>query len=110
MVYKSEHQIDSIQRAGDVLIDNLKINMKKIFIHKIGIALLAMQFLISCEQSFDQPDIQNNPNAVTDVTVQTLLAGTMLGVSMLHEDTDVRIASMWAGELAGHTGCSAVSV
>jgi len=75
--------------------------MRKIFINKIGIALLAMQFLISCEQSFDQPDIQNNPNAVTDVTVQTLLAGTMLGVAMLHEDTDVRIASMWAGELAG---------
>lgn len=75
--------------------------MKNIFTNKIGIALLAMQLLASCEQSFDQSDIQNNPNAVTDVTVQTLLAGTMLGVSMLHEDTDVRIASMWAGELAG---------
>lgn len=64
-------------------------------------ALLVTQFLGSCEQSFDQPDIQNNPNAVTDVNVATLLAGTELGVSMLHEDTDVRIASMWAGELAG---------
>ncbi|MCE7067025.1 SusD/RagB family nutrient-binding outer membrane lipoprotein [Dyadobacter sp. CY326] len=75
--------------------------MKKIFAIKIMLALILAQVLGSCEQSFDQPDIQNNPNAVTDVDVATLLAGTELGVSMLHEDTDVRIASMWAGELAG---------
>jgi len=75
--------------------------MKKIFAVKIILALLVIQIMGSCEQSFDQPDIKNNPNAVTDVDIATLLAGTELGVSMLHEDTDVRIASMWAGELAG---------
>ena len=75
--------------------------MKKIFAVKIILALLVIQIMGSCEQSFDQPDIKNNPNAVTDVDIATLLAGTELGVSILHEDTDVRIASMWAGELAG---------
>lgn len=67
----------------------------------IFITLLAITFLSSCQSLFNQPDIQRNPNAVTDVDVATLLAGTLLGVGMLHEDTDVRIASMWAGELAG---------
>ena len=46
-------------------------------------------------------DLQTNPNAVTDVDVKTLLSGTMLGVGFLHEDTDVRIASMWSGQLNG---------
>ncbi len=75
--------------------------MKKSFPHKILIALLAVHFLSSCQGLFEEPNIQSNPNAVTDVDVATLLSGTMLGVSLLHEDTDVRIASIWAGELAG---------
>lgn len=57
--------------------------------------------LSSCKKVFNENDIQNNPNAVTDVDVRTLLSGTMLGVAFLHEDTDVRIASIWAGELTG---------
>ena len=62
---------------------------------------LAIQLLTGCKNLFEEPNIQRNPNAVTDVDVATLLAGTLLGVSMLHEDTDVRIASIWAGELNG---------
>lgn len=68
---------------------------------KLLIALLAVQCLSGCQRLFEEPNIQQNPNAVTDVDVATLLGGTLLGVSFLHEDTDVRIASMWAGELNG---------
>lgn len=75
--------------------------MKKSIVHKVLIALLAVNLLSGCRSLFDEPNIQSNPNAVTDVDVATLLAGTLLGVSMLHEDTDVRIASLWAGELNG---------
>ena len=75
--------------------------MKKLISHKILIALLAVHCLSGCQRLFDEPNIQSNPNAVTDVDVATLLAGTLLGMSMLHQDTDVRIASMWSGQLAG---------
>ena len=75
--------------------------MLKIFPAKIAAALLAVSLLGSCQKLFQEPDIQNNPNVVTDVDVTTLLAGTLLGTSFLHEDTDVRIASLWAGELNG---------
>ncbi len=75
--------------------------MKKIFSYKILIAFLAIYFLSGCKNLFDEPDIRSNPNAVTDVDGATLLAGTLLGVSFLHEDTDVRIASIWAGEING---------
>ena len=75
--------------------------MKKSISYKVITALLTITFLGSCQRLFDEADIQRNPNAVTDVDVATLLAGTLLGVGMLHEDTDVRIASMWAGQLAG---------
>ncbi|GAB3641299.1 SusD/RagB family nutrient-binding outer membrane lipoprotein [Spirosoma arcticum] len=75
--------------------------MKKSVVHKVLIALLAVHCLSGCQRLFEEPDIQRNPNAVTDVDVTTLLAGTLLGVSLLHEDTDVRIASIWAGQLAG---------
>ena len=58
-------------------------------------------FLCSCKKLFDDPNINSNPNAVTTVDLPTLFGGTLLGVSLLHEDTDVRIASIWAGELNG---------
>jgi len=75
--------------------------MIKIFPSKIAAALLAVSLLGSCQGLFQEPEIENNPNVVTDVDVTTLLAGTLLGTSFLHEDTDVRIASLWAGELNG---------
>lgn len=73
-------------------------NIKNYTFYLLVILLCATS---SCKKVFNDTDIQTNPNAVTDVDVKTLLAGTMLGVSFLHEDTDVRIASIWAGELNG---------
>ena len=75
--------------------------MKKLFSPKIIAALLAVNLLGGCQGLFQEPDIRNNPNVVTDVDVTTLLAGTLLGTAFLHEDTDVRIASLWAGEING---------
>ncbi|WP_342645544.1 SusD/RagB family nutrient-binding outer membrane lipoprotein [Mucilaginibacter sp. CSA2-8R] len=75
--------------------------MKKHFIVIIIFAIVNTSLLSSCKKLFNTPDINSNPNAVTDVDLPTLLGGTMLGVSLLHEDTDVRIASIWAGELNG---------
>ena len=75
--------------------------MKNFRNYLIAINLIMLFLFTSCSNAFDDNDIQNNPNAVTDVDVKTLLSGTMLGVAFLHEDTDVRIASMWAGEING---------
>ena len=75
--------------------------MKKSVSHKIVISLLAITFLSSCKELFNEPNIQSNPNAVTDVDVATLLSGTLVGVALLHEDTDVRISAIWAGALNG---------
>ncbi len=75
--------------------------MKTIRTYKFIFALLAIQILSGCRQLLNEPNIQSNPNAVTDVDVTTLLAGTLLGVAMQHEDTDVRIASLWSGHLNG---------
>lgn len=75
--------------------------MKKLNIYIIFSIISTTIFLSSCKQLFDEKDIQNNPNSVTDVDVRTLLSGTMLGVAFLHEDTDVRIATMWSGQLNG---------
>lgn len=75
--------------------------MKNFRIYTAIVILFTAILLSGCKNLFDENDIQINPNAVTDVDVKTLLSGTMLGVAFLHEDTDVRIASMWAGELNG---------
>ncbi|MVN93014.1 SusD/RagB family nutrient-binding outer membrane lipoprotein [Mucilaginibacter aquatilis] len=64
-------------------------------------AAFTSSVLSSCSKLFENPDINTNPNAVTNVDLPTLMGGTLLGVGLLHEDTDVRIASMWAGELNG---------
>jgi hypothetical protein len=71
---------------------------------KTSLLLLVIITLLSfsgCKKLFDQPDIASNPNAVTNIDLPTLFSGTMLGVSLLHEDTDVRIAAMWSGQLSG---------
>ncbi|RYF51918.1 MAG: SusD/RagB family nutrient-binding outer membrane lipoprotein, partial [Cytophagaceae bacterium] len=75
--------------------------MKKSFAHKITLSLLALTLLSSCSDLFDDKNIQSNPNAVTDVDIPTLLSGTLVGVTILHEDTDVRISAIWAGQLNG---------
>jgi starch-binding outer membrane protein, SusD/RagB family len=75
--------------------------MKNYRIYILTTLLFVANLLTGCRDLFNENDIQNNPNAVTDVDVRTLLSGTMVGVAFLHEDTDVRIASMWAGQLTG---------
>ena len=75
--------------------------MKTSVSYKASIALLTFMLFSSCSDLFNEANIKSNPNAVTDVDVTTLLSGTLLGVSMLHEDTDVRIGAIWAGQLNG---------
>ena len=75
--------------------------MKNVYTNSIIAVLVIASSLTGCKKLFDEKDIQTNPNAVTDVDVRTLLSGTMLGVAFLHQDTDVRIATMWAGQLNG---------
>ena len=65
------------------------------------LAIVGSISITGCKKLFDEPDINNNPNAVTNIDLPTLFSGTLLGVSILHEDTDVRIASMWSGQLSG---------
>ncbi len=64
-------------------------------------ALLGLTLFGGCRKVYNDPNITSNPNAVTDIDVTTLISGTLLGVSLLHEDTDVRISAIWAGELNG---------
>ncbi len=73
----------------------------KRYITCLTIAAILNLSLGGCKKLFNSPDITSNPNAVTNVDFPTLMGGTLLGVGLLHEDTDVRIASMWAGELNG---------
>ncbi|WP_262152650.1 SusD/RagB family nutrient-binding outer membrane lipoprotein [Chryseobacterium foetidum] len=75
--------------------------MKNIIKINLFSLLLAGLLTTGCSHLFDETDIQNNPNAPTDVNVRTLLSGTLLGMCALHEDTDVRIASMWSREVSG---------
>ena len=72
-------------------------NIKAIFV----LIFLSSLLLSGCKKLFDQPEINNNPNAVTNIDLPTLFGGTLLGISLLHEDTDVRIACMWSGQLNG---------
>nr|WKN40196.1 SusD/RagB family nutrient-binding outer membrane lipoprotein [Tunicatimonas sp. TK19036] len=72
--------------------------------YSIKYLLLSAVFLLgSCEDMFDNELITTNPNAVTQASVPmgTLLSGTLLGVTALHEDTDTRISYMWSGQMTG---------
>jgi hypothetical protein len=82
-------------------LQNRQIIMKNTFRYKIGIVLLGVFFLSACHSLFNEPEIQSNPNAVTDVDIPTLISGTEVGVAESFEDTQVRIAYIWAGQLAG---------
>jgi hypothetical protein len=75
--------------------------MKPIYSTFLILAVLTSFSITACKKVFDQPDINGNPNAVTNIDLPTLFGGTLLGVSLLHEDTDVRIAAMWSGQLNG---------
>ncbi|MFM7485568.1 MAG: SusD/RagB family nutrient-binding outer membrane lipoprotein, partial [Cytophagales bacterium] len=76
--------------------------MKKHLI-KISYCVMAIFCFSSCNDLFDNKLIKNNPNAVTETSVPlgSALAGTLIGLSKLHEDTDTRIAYMWSGQMTG---------
>ena len=75
--------------------------MKRIF--RISLILTVVMSLNACSDVFNNELITTNPNGVdaNAVPTTTLLAGTLLGVGKLHEDTDTRIANMWSGQLTG---------
>lgn len=75
--------------------------MKNLTVFKIIIFSFFFLIFTNCSNLFEDDDITSNPNAVTNVDIRTLLSGTLLGMSILHEDTDVRIASLWSREING---------
>ncbi len=72
----------------------------KIFIKAVSI-LIALVVFTSCADLLDTQDIKVNPNAPADAPIDVLMSGMLVGLSAAHEDTDTRIAYMWAGQLAG---------
>ena len=77
--------------------------MKTNIYSKSLIALAVIMMLSSCKDLFNKDDIQKNPNSPlqSQVDVSQLTTAAMLGMSLLYEDTDNRIASIWGGHLAG---------
>ena len=72
----------------------------KIFIKAVSI-LIALTVFTSCSDLLDTQDIKVNPNAPADAPIDVLMSGMLVGLGTVHEDTDTRIAYMWAGQLAG---------
>ncbi len=84
----------------------MKINMKTSRIYnKTWAALIAIMVLTSCTDLFKGSDLNQNPNSPvpSQVDLSPLTTGTLVGLGTLHEDTDVRIAYMWGGQLAGQS-------
>jgi starch-binding outer membrane protein, SusD/RagB family len=81
------------------------INMKTRIYSKIVIALAFIIAVTSCKDLFNDDDIKKNPNDPSEdqVTIKPLTSGTLVGLGTLYEDTDVRIAFMWGGQLAGQS-------
>jgi starch-binding outer membrane protein, SusD/RagB family len=79
--------------------------MKTKIYSKVVVALIALVAFSSCNDLFNVSDIKKNPNApqIDQVTITPLTTGTLVGLGNLHEDTDTRIAFMWAGQLAGQS-------
>ncbi len=77
--------------------------MKTYMIKKSAIALIVVTVFASCTDLFNKEDIKNNPNSPiqSQIGIDQLTTGALVGLSVLYEDTDNRIASMWAGHLAG---------
>lgn len=77
--------------------------MKTYIFKKSAIALAVIVALSSCTDLFDKADIKNNPNSPlpAQVGVAQLTTYALVGLGMMHEDTDTRIASIWGGQLAG---------
>ena len=79
--------------------------MKTRIYNKAAVALIALLVFTSCNDLFNVADIKNNPNAplANQVDLKPLMTGTLVGLGSLHEDTDVRLAYMWGGQLAGQS-------
>src|SRR5262245_36690278 len=69
------------------------------------LALVVVLLLSSCQELFNQDDLKQNPNSpiLGQVGVAALTTASLVGVSLLNEDTDTRIAGMWAGMLSGQS-------
>lgn len=82
----------------------MRTNMKNIF-NKVAVVIAALFTLTACNDLFNVNDIQHNPNAPLEdqVGITPLTTGTLALLGALHEDTDVRIAFMWGGQLAGQS-------
>ena len=79
--------------------------MKTRIYNKVAVTMIALLGFTSCNELFNVPDIKNNPNSpvASQVDLIPLTTGAMVGLGLLHEDTDVRIAYMWGGQLAGQS-------
>jgi len=75
---------------------------KNIFVKSI-VALFLVGALSACSDLLNVEDLKNNPNAPTDASLDNILIGVLIGVGEQHEDTEVRIASLWSGQLAGRS-------
>lgn len=79
--------------------------MKTSRINKICAALIAIVVLSSCTDLFKGSDLNQNPNSPvpSQVDLSPLTTGTLVGLGQIQEGTDVRIAYMWGGQLAGQS-------
>ncbi len=77
--------------------------MKTYILKKSAIALAVIVMFSSCTDLFDKADIKSNPNSPipSQVGVAQLTTYALVGLSVLSEDTDNRIAAIWGGQLAG---------
>jgi len=77
--------------------------MKTYIYKKSAIALMVIMTFTSCTDLFDKSDIKNNPNSplVNQIGIAEATTGALVGLAVLSEDTDNRIAAIWGGQLAG---------
>lgn len=75
--------------------------MKRKIYSKVVIVLIVMMTFTACKDILETDDTKVNPNAPADAPIDVLLSGTLVAMSTVHEDTDTRIAYIWAGQLAG---------
>lgn len=76
----------------------------KIYVKSLA-GLIAIVVFTSCTDLFKGSDLQQNPNApvTAQVDITPLTTGSLVSLGTLHEDTDVRIAYMWGGQLLGQS-------
>ena len=75
--------------------------MKRKIYSKVAVMLIALIAFTSCQDLLETKDTKVNPNAPADAPIDVLLSGTLVGLALVHEDTDTRISYIWAGQLAG---------